>query len=142
MGPNTSDFDTAREYGEGHAPGSDMDAGVDTAIDPCTGQGLVDCNPVTNEGCGDAGAACDYGEVAGAPGFHCYGDCEAPAGAACDEAMGPWCVAGCTCFDGRCEKFCCDPSDCPTGTCIIPNGGWPGTSGTLGLCLSGNAGTD
>jgi hypothetical protein len=71
------------------------------------------CNPITNEPCNVAmGEACDLN----GNGFECYPApndrklCEE-----CGQDLG-FCQGGLTCV-GKCARFCCEDSDCGTGTC-------------------------
>lgn len=95
------------------------------------------CNPITQEGCSGAGAACDIGQN----GFQCYPDgnthalCESCGDAAAD---GNYCQPGLACVS-KCARYCCDDSDCGTGTCTKVDGSAPlfATAPGLGLCQEG-----
>jgi hypothetical protein len=110
------------------------EAGSGGACVTLTGDGGVECNPVTSAPCNiDAGEACDY-EGAG---FHCYPPPPpntAVICGACDDTNGPACAPTGTCVpvDGggqACARFCCDDTDCGQGHCD------KGTGQTVGLCL-------
>ena len=90
------------------------------------------CNPVTNEGCTETGAACDLG-----PSEVPRGECFRPPndqieGAACDITTGPFCAAGlhCSSAASRCQRFCCSDDDCAGEPCAVLVPG----KGSLGLC--------
>ncbi len=71
------------------------------------------CNPVTNEGCTAAGAACDVGDT----GFQCYDPPnDVPTCGACSDTTG-FCEAGNVCVDGQCLHYCCTDADCGSGKC-------------------------
>jgi hypothetical protein len=98
--------------------------------------GVVECNPITNEGCDSAkGEACDFKGA----GYHCYGG---PNDAALCGACGPisgggHCKGGSTCLpspDGKCGKFCCADSDCGAGKCEKKDG----LPSNVGYCVGGN----
>lgn len=77
----------------------DPDAG--TTLAPGCWTGVIECNPLTNEGCA-AGDACDYGpgdsEVE--PVVGCFGgDNTQGPGESCDNALGPWCIPGFSCVE-------------------------------------------
>lgn len=102
-----------------------------------TGGGVVvECNPVTNDGCDSAaGEACD----ATADGFVCF---PAPNDVAlcgeCSNSAGPFCEAGSTCVGAegtQCVKYCCDDGDCGSGVC--DTGG-----GLVGVCVVAAGGTE
>lgn len=70
------------------------------------------CNPMTNAGCTNAGAACDIGET----GFQCY---DPPNDVAVCGACGDgaFCQPGNVCIDSQCLHYCCTDADCGTGKC-------------------------
>lgn len=90
-------------------------------ISSCGGLlGNSTCDPVTAYPCDvEAGETCDFSNMLG--GFDCYegpndsGVCET-----CAEESGEFCGPGTTCnyLLERCEKYCCDDSDCESGTCL------------------------
>src|SRR5262245_20659216 len=65
------------------------------------------CNPVTNDGCTEPGAACDA-NVDG--GFECYTTrSNVPICGECDSQNGPYCIPTATCgLYGTCTRFCCE----------------------------------
>lgn len=73
----------------------------------------IKCNPITNEGCPDAGASCDRS----ANGFQCFlaGNdhdlCEN-----CSSTQG-FCKAGEACV-GQCARYCCSDAECSPGHCL------------------------
>lgn len=77
--------------------------------------GATTCNPLTNEGCTDAGYACDANQSSG---FSCFGPPNDRAlCATCGQAEG-FCLAGHTCVGGQCGRYCCDDGDCgASGRC-------------------------
>jgi hypothetical protein len=93
------------------------------------------CNPVTNGGCTEPGAVCDFDAYT--VGYSCFpppndvGLC-----GACDYATGVFCGAGTHCAypSQKCAKTCCDDGDCGTGTCDKTTLGLP--SG-VGVCMGG-----
>jgi hypothetical protein len=92
----------------------------------CVVPGIVaQCNPVTNEPCGD-GNACDQAQGGI---FQCFGPPnDVQACGTCDNGNGPFCIAGYTCVgDGgtKCAKYCCTDEDCAPGTCVKETGGNP-----------------
>ena len=101
--------------------------------------GAITCNPVTNEGCTGAGAACDINQT----GFQCYADgntqdlCEA-----CSNSDG-FCKAGGACL-GQCARYCCSDADCLPGHCVKVgadgNQLFP-QSADLGACAMGSSST-
>jgi hypothetical protein len=92
--------------------------------------GVVQCNPISNQGCNDAiGEACDFG----ASGLQCYPPPNDVA--VCDAcgASGQGCKAGSTCApEGYCAKFCCDDGDCGNAGDCSPIAGF-----NLGYCVKG-----
>lgn len=92
------------------------------------------CNPVTNEGCTAAGAACD----GNGDGFECFPDMNTHA--ICDmcgsaSSDGNYCQPGMTCV-AQCAKYCCDDGDCGTGKCTKTIDSMPifPTATGLGIC--------
>lgn len=86
------------------------------------------CNPVTNTGCADEGASCDYGEA----GFTCYpAPNERDICASCGESVG-WCDPGHVCVTGTCMRFCCTDADCGAGNRCDPA---TIQSDTVGVCV-------
>ncbi len=93
-----------------------------------------ECNPVTNEGCPDAGSACDLGSGGV---FVCFGPPNDVAlCGACSNQNGPFCSPTMHCNEdangGKCARYCCGDGDCGTGTCdmaslMLPNG--------IGVCV-------
>jgi hypothetical protein len=75
--------------------------GVETPLPAgCWTLNEAQCNPLTGDGC-EGGAACDFGESPDGdfePVLGCFGgdNSQAP-GAACDNALGPWCLPGYHC---------------------------------------------
>jgi hypothetical protein len=110
-----------------------------------TGDGGVECNPVTNAPCrADAGEACDFSIGFGeGTGFHCYPPPPANTAAICancDDWNGPACSGTGTCVSttsgNQCARFCCDDGDCLAGHCdtSLVSGG-VGPLADLGLCV-------
>jgi hypothetical protein len=94
-----------------------------------TGKG---CNPVTNDTCNTAaGEACD---LSNGGTFECFpAPNDVALCGACDNANGPFCLAGSACLGGKCAKYCCDDTDCSEGaTC-----GAKGSDG-VGFCIEGS----
>lgn len=100
------------------------------------------CNPVTNDGCGTDGSACDLGTSAGT--FQCF---QPPNNAQlcgmCDNAKGPYCAPGMHCFPptNTCARYCCSDADCGGGVCeldpMIALGGTETIAGdAVGICLT------
>ena len=98
--------------------------------------GVIECNPITNEGCDTAGGeACDFKGA----GYHCYAG---PNDKNLCDGCGPiisggGCKGGSTCLpgpSGTCGKLCCSDADCGKGTCnkkdMLPAG--------IGYCVGGN----
>jgi hypothetical protein len=113
------------------APGVPQETGACVSIG-----GALQCNPVTNEGCSGAGAACD---IAGFGfNFVCWESgnvndvCE-PCGANDSD----FCMPGLTCVAGICSKYCCSDADCGSGTCAT---GVFGADPDLGVCSGDGAG--
>jgi hypothetical protein len=90
--------------------------------------GTNECNPVTNEGCTEAGYACDLNQAG--DGFVCY---EPPNTQALCQMCGAnegWCAPGHTCA-GSCVRYCCTSDDCgPDGACDLEI-----LDGVIGLCV-------
>jgi hypothetical protein len=82
--------------------------------------GFSECDPVTGFPCDlEAGETCDLEVMLGA--YTCFeGPNDATFCGSCDPDLGEFCGAGTTCnFDyPRCEHYCCDDSDCASGTCL------------------------
>jgi hypothetical protein len=97
------------------------DAGSGGSCIAITGDGGVECNPITNSPCNaDAGEACDFSQG----GFHCYPPPPANTATlcqACDLTNGPACVGTATCVPtpngNECARYCCDDTDCGSGHC-------------------------
>lgn len=100
------------------------------------------CNPVTQVGCNAAaGEACDFGQN----GFSCYASgnvkelCDS-----CGANDNDYCLPGNTCAPpggastNVCFRFCCDDSDCGSGTCAT---GIFEAYPDLGVCGEGGGGT-
>jgi hypothetical protein len=105
---------------------------------PCVAHST--CNPVTNAGCGDAGAACDLDQDGV---FVCFpGPTPAPLCASCSNENGPYCSGTSHCLEqgggGRCARYCCDDGDCGAGVCDM--GSLPGGVGVCVVML--DAGVD
>ena len=99
--------------GGGAEPSCDAPATSPSMGSCVTIAGGNECNPITNEGCTDPGAACDASEA----GFTCYPDGNVQA--LCDECGvtgSDYCMAGMTCV-GKCARYCCEDTDCGTGKC-------------------------
>ena len=78
----------------------------------------TNCDPVTNTGCAEAGAACDFSNS----GFDCYSPPNTQAVCqTCDPQNGPECSGTTTCVPTAtgmaCARFCCADSDCTPGHC-------------------------
>jgi hypothetical protein len=98
------------------------------------------CNPITNEGCGTTGDACDVGVFLGLPYFTCFvPPNDAVVCGACNDnnPNGPFCSGGSTCFENEatCSRYCCDDGDCGTGTCDMSQ--FQGLG--VGTCITGSA---
>ena len=94
------------------------------------GGALLQCNPVTNEGCMAGAEECD---LATGGVFQCFASdpSDAPICQMCDEAAGPFCGAGMTCLgDGSCARYCCDDADCGSGKCDKSS-----EPGNVGVCV-------
>jgi hypothetical protein len=99
-----------------------------------TGDGGIECNPVTNVPC-NVGESCDNAQN----GFHCYAP-PPPNTAAlctvCDDELGPACGPGSTCVHTAtglaCGRFCCTDGDCTPGHCDTTTLG----SGPIGVCVN------
>lgn len=112
-----------------------VDAGSGGSCVTLTGDGGVECNPVTNGGCNaDAGEACDRTQIGGT---HCF---SAPPNTAalcavCDDTNGPACIPTATCvptMNGvNCARFCCVDGDCGSGHCDTVTLGLP----NFGVCV-------
>jgi hypothetical protein len=100
------------------------------------------CNPITNDGCGTDGSACDLGTSQGT--FQCF---QPPNTAqlcgVCDNVKGPYCAPGLHCFaaTNTCARYCCNDADCGTGVCeldaTIALGGALTIAGdAAGVCLT------
>jgi hypothetical protein len=100
----------------------------------------AECNPLTNAGC-SAGEACDAGiDESQAVHLVCYPPPNPQAiGDTCNAQSGPYCAPGgvCTGSPGICVPFCCDDSDCSSGTSCAPI---DPAIGTLGGCLQAGTG--
>jgi hypothetical protein len=108
--------------------------GGDAEIEGCDAEGLAffdclsgggmpgacyanqgECNPLAST-CG-AGQACD---VARDNQFHCFPPPnDVPIGGSCNLSSGPYCQNGGTCLGNVCRAFCCDDTDCTSGTCQV-----------------------
>lgn len=113
-------------------PVCDAPATASSAGSCVTVGGNIQCNPVTNDPCG-AGEACDLGSAGG---YECYPPPnEQVLCADCGETAG-WCEGAETCVmaaGGRaCARYCCDASDCGSGTCDTTTLGLPGG---VGVCV-------
>jgi hypothetical protein len=110
-----------------------VDAGSGGSCVTITGDGGVECNPVTNAPCNtDAGEACDRTEIGGT---HCFApppSNSAALCAVCDDTNGPACMPTATCVPTsgglNCARFCCVDGDCGSGHCdtvtlALPNFG-------------------
>ena len=76
------------------------------------------CAPTTPNDCGTKGEACD---ITSTKGFQCFAPPNtAMLGEACDEEKGPTCAHSMGCLGGKCAKFCCINSDCPSNSCVPP----------------------
>ncbi len=109
------------------------DAGSGGSCVTLTGDGGVECNPITNAPCNsDAGEACDRTQTGGT---HCFApppsNTAAPC-AVCDDQNGPACMPTATCVPTtggvNCARFCCVDGDCGSGHCdtvtlALPNFG-------------------
>ncbi len=112
------------EAGETSAPGGSGGSGGSSGEDfpSSCGKllGFSECDPVTGFPCGlEAGETCDLEVMLGA--YTCFeGPNDATFCGSCDPELGEFCGAGTTCnFDyPRCERYCCDDSDCASGTCL------------------------
>lgn len=113
----------AGEGGDSSAPGgSGGSAGSGDEFPSSCGKllGFSECDPVSGFPCDvEAGETCDFEVMLGA--YQCF---PAPNDAVfcggCDAELDQFCGAGTTCnFDFlRCERYCCDDSDCSSGSCI------------------------
>lgn len=101
-GETCTAFDTAYgTLGACSGTGIGPEVGVGAPLpDGCWNGGDAQCNPLDGAGC-EGGAACDYGESPDGefePVLGCFGgDNSEPPGAACDNAIGPWCIPGYHC---------------------------------------------
>ncbi len=125
--------DAASDASPDAAPDVEADAGWFSSTCVAPGSVMVQCNPMTNEGCG-AGKACDMAENAGEYGFVCFPDGTVDEGASCNGVSGPYCKATLHCGTTTCTKFCCTSADCeaPTPQCGMYD---PGKVGTFGWCI-------
>jgi hypothetical protein len=121
----------------GGAGGTAADAGVVTnGAAPALSCGSLiatsTCDPVTAWPCDvAAGETCDYSNLAGA--FRCYALPTAnPVCGFCDQESA-FCGPGTTCGAGRCERYCCDDSDCASGPCVRDLFGDPAVA-AVGYC--------
>ena len=107
---------------EGGAAGATEPSGeAGATASSCSGQlETSTCDPVTGAPCAlDEGETCDYSGTL--QGFECFpGPNDSQACGECGEDSGLFCGAGTTCNGdfGRCEKYCCDDSDCESGECL------------------------
>ncbi len=116
---------------------------IDSSKNPCSGNTIWRCDPLTNEGCSGSDAACDYGvDQEQTQGFYCFEDSTESTSSACDPQNGPWCASGNSCYENSCRKYCCNDSQCPSGhSCQTPSPYWSEVEGEeLGLCLSSGTG--
>lgn len=90
------------------------------------------CHPVTNEGCDTAaGEACRFEPMTASVGC-APGPNEALPGAMCDQTS-RFCMPGFFCGASiRCEKLCCNDTDCPAGVTCRPLISLLGNIGTCG----------
>jgi hypothetical protein len=100
------------------------------------------CNPITNDGCGTDGSACDLGLSQGT--FQCF----PPPNSAqlcgvCDDSKGPYCAPGLHCYPPTltCARYCCSDADCGSGVCeldpTVALGGAETIAGDMaGICLT------
>jgi hypothetical protein len=109
----------AGEAGDTSAPGGSGGSGEVFPSSCGKILGFSECDPVSGFPCDvDAGETCDFLNMLG--GYSCF---PAPNDAVfcggCDAELDQFCGAGTTCnFDYlRCENYCCDDSDCASGTC-------------------------
>jgi hypothetical protein len=109
----------AGEAGDASAPGGSGGSGEVFPSSCGKILGFSECDPVSGFPCDvDAGETCDFLNMLG--GYSCF---PAPNDAVfcggCDAELDQFCGAGTTCnFDYlRCENYCCDDSDCESGTC-------------------------
>ena len=88
----------------------------------CVADAGFTCNPLTNAGCTEAGAACDFSKS----GFDCYPPPPPNTQALCAtcDDTNTACLPGSTCVpvdstgnNSQCAKFCCDDNDCTGGHC-------------------------
>ncbi len=122
--------------GSGGAPGL-CEAGIAPSKGACTVGASFPylCNPFTADTC-DPGQECtlatwDYDYECTAP----FGDL--PLCAPCDDSdqygdSTKTCAAGSWCFEGTCQRLCCDDGDCAAGHCQIETG-YPHNS-VVGFC--------
>lgn len=99
------------------------------------------CNPITNNGCGSDGTACDLAPANGT--FECF----PPPNSAqicgvCDNTKSPYCAPGLHCYapTNTCARFCCNDADCGGGVCELDALAALGSALTLagdmvGVCL-------
>jgi hypothetical protein len=102
--------------------------------DPCAADSPWPCHPVTGAGCVGDGFGCDFGPNGGVWGFFCFSDCTEPLGAPCDQASGPWCASGMTCYGGVCRAFCCGDEDCAGEAACLPGNWSPPLEAGPGFC--------
>lgn len=96
------------------------------------GSVAMQCNPMTNEGCG-ADTACDMASGTSGYGFVCFPTGTVDEGEPCNGVSGPWCKPTLHCGTTTCTKFCCTHADCGGST---PSCGMydPFKVGTFGWC--------
>jgi hypothetical protein len=114
---------TAGEAGDSSAPGGSGGSGGSGEDFPSScGKilGFSECDPVSGFPCDvAAGDTCDFEVMLGA--YVCFpGPNDAEFCGGCDPELEQFCGAGTTCnFDyPRCDHYCCDDSDCASGTCV------------------------
>jgi hypothetical protein len=91
------------------------------------------CNPVTNDGCADAGQACDLDQDGV---YVCFPTpVAAPLCAGCSNENGPFCAGTLHCLEqggtASCARYCCDDGDCGGGMCDTSS-----VPGGVGLCVA------
>jgi hypothetical protein len=116
-------------------PSPDIEA-ADAALPTGCFLGESDCNPLTNEGCTEAGHACDLGYDNGVASLVCFPPPNLQGlGESCSNSSGPFCQPTLHCgWDDTCRPFCCFADACNAATgevCVKADvhGG-----GTLGYC--------
>ncbi len=113
---------SAGAAGDTSAPGGSGGSGAGDEFPSSCGKllGFSECDPVSGFPCDlEAGETCDFEVMLGA--YACFeGPNDATFCGSCDPDLGEFCGAGTTCnFDYlRCERYCCDDSDCASGTCL------------------------